>query len=278
MPNRYSPLVLWITTLLVLFATPARSEIVSDWAEGYGTRARLIAGATANGTQAGIQIVLDEGWKTYWRNPGAGGIPPAFDWSGSQNISSADVQFPAPHRYHDTYGTSMGYKHVVVFPITHQVINPGSPVILRLKIDYAVCEQLCVPVQANLLLDLPANISVGYSEELQLSQDQVPDVRSADDARVESLQIATSNEESWFEITARYPGQPTEHDLFVEGPASWFLPAPTPMGSTLEGQDTLVRYRVDLSGVPKSATIEGAQFLFTIVADNHAVEQQWIYD
>ena len=48
---------------------------------------------TASGTQmAAIRLTLAPGWKTYWRAPGEGGIPPAFGWAGSQNIASTAFQ------------------------------------------------------------------------------------------------------------------------------------------------------------------------------------------
>ena len=43
---------------------------------------------------AGIAIDFDPSWHTYWRVPGEAGIPPDFDWSGSENLvamSSARV-------------------------------------------------------------------------------------------------------------------------------------------------------------------------------------------
>ncbi len=262
----------------MLIAAPARAEIVSSWSESLGARARLIAGSTGNGNLAGIQIILEDGWRTYWKNAGDGGIPPAFNWAGSQNLADAEVQFPVPQRYQDSYGTSMGYTHAVVFPIALQIIDPGKPVVISVTMDYAVCEKLCVPAQAELSLEIPAGLSVGYSQWLQQSLDQVPEARSADDASIESLQIAVADEKSWLEITARYPGKPTNLDLFIEGPESWYLPAPMQVSLVSEGDETLVGYRVDLYGVPGTARLEGAQFLFTIVADNRAVEQQWTLD
>ena len=35
---------------------------------------------------AAINISMEKGWKTYWRVPGVGGIPPLFDWNKSKNI------------------------------------------------------------------------------------------------------------------------------------------------------------------------------------------------
>ena len=256
----------------------ASAELASEWSVGIGAKARLIAGATANGNQAGIEIVLEEGWKTYWRNPGAGGIPPMFNWLGSQNISGADVSFPVPHRYQDSYGTSMGYKQSVIFPVSFAVIDPNQPVVLELQLDYAVCEKLCVPAQAYLSLELPTNISLGFSLGLQDSMALVPIASSADDPHIVSVQIAGSAENSWLDVIARVPDGSNISDIFVEGPFGWFLPAPEFISESEEGQDVVINYRVSLNALPNGASIAGAELMFTLAADKSAVEQPWVVE
>ena len=52
---------------------------------------------TSRGTHmAALKIQLQPGWKTYWRAPGDGGIPPQFDWSGSKNIKGVQFHWPRP--------------------------------------------------------------------------------------------------------------------------------------------------------------------------------------
>src|SRR5258705_8750265 len=83
-------------------ASSAQTAIAtSSWIEAHASRARLVAGRTktANGTYlAGIEIGLDDGWKTYWRMPGDSGVPPSFDWKGSTNVAAVNVLYPAPAR------------------------------------------------------------------------------------------------------------------------------------------------------------------------------------
>jgi DsbC/DsbD-like thiol-disulfide interchange protein len=56
----------------------------------------------------GIQIHLDPGYKTYWREPGDSGLPPVFDWQGSENVATVDVRWPVPVRFADGSGSSIG--------------------------------------------------------------------------------------------------------------------------------------------------------------------------
>ena len=56
--------------------------------------------------RAGIEIKLQPGWHTYWRYPGDSGVPPRFDFSGSDNVASVKVLYPAPHLFTDETGNT----------------------------------------------------------------------------------------------------------------------------------------------------------------------------
>ena len=71
----------------------------------------------ANHWLAGIEIALDPGFKTYWRNPGDSGLPPRFDWSRSENVAGAEVRWPAPNRHEDAGGVAYVYGKQVVLPV-----------------------------------------------------------------------------------------------------------------------------------------------------------------
>src|SRR5215470_10644281 len=67
----------------------------SAWAESTHAKVRLISAVAATGdvqrVQLGLEIKLAPGWKTYWRSPGEGGMPPRFDWSGSANLARIET-------------------------------------------------------------------------------------------------------------------------------------------------------------------------------------------
>src|SRR5882757_9960223 len=125
--------------------TPASAGETSAWDEGLQSAVRLIA-ARASGSgktavyRSAFEIKLNPGWKTYWRYPGDSGVPPAFDFSKSENVKSASVQFPAPSLFEDgAGGHSIGYKKGVLLPVHVVPKDPKKPAVLRAKIDYAVC-------------------------------------------------------------------------------------------------------------------------------------------
>ena len=136
---------------------------------------RLVAGSNkANDTRlrAGIEIKMQPGWKTYWRYPGDSGVPPHFDFSGSENLKDAKVLYPAPHLFTDETGQSLGYKGDVILPVSVAPENAGKPVRLRMKIDYAVCEKLCVPAEGRAELSLGGDSS--HEPALAAAEARVP--------------------------------------------------------------------------------------------------------
>lgn len=158
-----------VLLIAVQFTNPgARAqELASPWVEGFNNRVRLIAGQASGGpngaaaqTYAGIEIVMPPGWKTYWRNPGeAGGVPPEFDFSGSENMEAPAVLYPAPHRLFDPKaGTNIGYKEHVIFPVAVVSKDTSKPASIKLKVFYGVCKDICVPAEVELSLAVPAGL------------------------------------------------------------------------------------------------------------------------
>ena len=111
---------------------------------------------TASGTQmAALRLTLAPGWKTYWRAPGEGGIPPAFGWTGSENIASTAFHWPTPEVIDQNGLRSFGYHELLVLPIEVTPIVPGAPTRLQGEVEIGVCLDICVPMRLNFAADLP---------------------------------------------------------------------------------------------------------------------------
>lgn len=155
----------------------------SAWVEGFNNKVRLIGIAeppegSKAAYMAGVEIEMTPGFKTYWRSPGdAGGVPPEFDWSGSDNLASARVLYPAPHRLIDKAGANIGYKDRVIFPVEVTPTDPAKPVTLHLKTTYGVCKNICIPAEAELELGLSGQSE--SSAELTAALADVPKLLAA---------------------------------------------------------------------------------------------------
>lgn len=256
----------------------ARPAEESRWdAEKYSA-VRLIAGATrrvagATVQRAGVEIRLDPGWKTYWRYPGDSGVPPRFDFAASQNVKAVHVRYPAPQRFADADGISIGYKGHVIFPLEVVAHDSAKPVILRLTIDYAVCEKLCMPAHGKAELALKATAGL-HTDALTRAEASIPKptVLGADEA----LAIrAVQREGGKIVVDVAAPADAAV-ELFAEGPsADWALPVPAPVSGAPAGQR---RFAFELDGLPPGATAQGATLKLTAVAGERAIEVPYRLD
>src|SRR5436309_8985160 len=134
-----------------LISPLARAEDASPWVKDSHSAVRLLAGSRSGAVLlGGIAFQLQPGWHTYWRNPGDSGVPPRFDFSKSENIEAVTILWPAPTRFADgAGGFSLGYQKQVVLPLRIVAKSADRPVTLRADINYAVCEKICIPVEAS---------------------------------------------------------------------------------------------------------------------------------
>jgi DsbC/DsbD-like thiol-disulfide interchange protein len=146
----------WALALaLILPGAPvlAADAFSTDWAPAAKSEARLVA---AGGALAGFEIRLAPGAITYWRDPGEAGVPPTFDFAGSDNVAKVEPLFPAPKRIREADGSeAFAYETGVIIPLIVEPRDPAKPVTLTLDAHYAVCEKLCLPARAKLVLTLP---------------------------------------------------------------------------------------------------------------------------
>jgi len=140
------------------YAGPALASS-SAWHEAEGGRVRLVTSGKADpeGRLKGtLQIELKPGWKTYWRDPGASGVPPSIDISANPLLVSAIIDFPAPEHHFDGTSTWAGYDQSVALPVTFHMRGSGSPGVIDAAVFLGICETICVPVQAKLAVDTTA--------------------------------------------------------------------------------------------------------------------------
>ena len=97
---------------------------------------------------AAVVFDLAPDWKTYWRAADADGIPPSFDWSGSDNLQSITYHWPTPDVVRDGDTISVGFKNRLVLPVLLVPNDPDQPLSLSLIVDYGVCREICIPARA----------------------------------------------------------------------------------------------------------------------------------
>jgi thiol:disulfide interchange protein len=149
-----------LAALLVLFggAAAAQPQVTrTPYVE-----AALLPGSAAAQPGGVIHVALRQkikaGWHTYWRNPGDSGEATRLTWTLPAGWSAGDIQWPAPERQPIGPLVNYGYSDEVVLPVPISVpatARPGDVVRLVAKADWLVCEEICIPEQATLSLELP---------------------------------------------------------------------------------------------------------------------------
>lgn len=278
-PRRRNFLPLIIAAILVSGTPPAALGEAADatpWAAATNSKVRLIAGApdTATGPAllAGVELRMDPGWKTYWRNPGDSGVPPQFDWTGSKNLKSAEVLYPAPHRFDDAGGVAIGYGGDVLFPVKLNPEREGEPVELKLAFSYGLCKDLCIPNEVNLSLALPAGGDKGEGLLLETALAQVPEAAQADRLpELAGVEAALDGDAPKLVIDAVFAKGATGIDLFIDG-GDVYVPVPVPLGA---GPDGKARFAVSFASAGEAAAIKGKALRLVLVSDQGSTETMW---
>jgi DsbC/DsbD-like thiol-disulfide interchange protein len=256
--------------LTFILTTRARAEDASAWQRAAHSAVRLLAGSRSGPVLlGGIAVQLDPGWKTYWRTSGDSGVPPRFDFSKSDNVEAVTVLWPAPTKFDDgAGGFSLGYHNQVVLPLRIVPKSTDKPVTLRADINYAVCEKICIPVEASAELAF-ATVASTEDNVLFAALDTVPKPASIGDPNPLTILDVKREGKSTVLIDVLSPDARTV-SLFVEGPTpDWALPVPKLLEHSPLG---IKRFAFNLEGVPAGANPEGAALKLTLVGGDRSYE------
>ncbi len=152
--------------IALLFVNSTALAASSSWVETPGGNVRLVAlPAAADGSmRAMLDIRLNDGWKTYWRDPGGSGIPPSIAIAGAELRS---VGFPAPERLGDAETHYIGYDKPVRLPLALDKAAGGA---ITATVFLGVCKEICIPVQAELTADASAESFTNPLEETAIAE------------------------------------------------------------------------------------------------------------
>ena len=138
--------------------------------------------------------------------------------------------------------------------------NADKPVILRADISYAVCEKICIPVDAK--AELPfTSVASTEAQTLFAALDTVPKPANIGDPYPLTCRDVKRDVQSVVVDVATPDAR--DVNLFVEGPTpDWALPIPMPDAHSPPG---VKRFSFALDGLPPGAKPDGAALKFTLV-------------
>jgi thiol:disulfide interchange protein DsbD len=149
---------------VALGGQPARAELALLSAPQHVQASLVAADASIRPGQpftVALHFVHDPRWHTYWLNPGTG-LATKLTWTLPAGFMAGDIQWPAPAPIKDRQGnvTGNGYEGDLLLPVTITPpanLPPGTPIELKARAAWLMCEQVCIPGNANVSLSLPVS-------------------------------------------------------------------------------------------------------------------------
>ncbi|HCT3346334.1 TPA: thioredoxin family protein [Citrobacter koseri] len=130
---------------------------------------RLRADTSPEGeTRLLLDVKLENGWKTYWRSPGEGGVAPAIAWK--ENIPAVDWFWPTPSRFDVAGMTTQGYHHRVTFPMA---VRGPSPAMLSGVLTLSTCSNVCLLTDYPFTLK-PSAHDPAFAHDYAQAMGQIP--------------------------------------------------------------------------------------------------------
>lgn len=264
LPNPYCRAMFRSLALALTLATPALATTQDEVLQ-----AQLRPGwQTENGSHmAALDLTLAPGWKTYWRSPGDAGIPPSFDWSGSENVKSVRLHWPAPAVFSTNGMQTIGYHDRLILPVEVTPENPGKPIRLRVRMDLGVCDEICLPASLDLAADLAAPGAPDPSIRAALDSRAA----TAQEAGVTSVACSVDPIKDGLRLTARLglpdPGLPEVVAFETADREIWVAEAITERRG---GELVAITELVPPNGAPFA--LDRSQVTVTVLAASGAVE------
>lgn len=289
--------------LLISFVASHGAFASGDWGKKKYSEVRVLhspflSETTKNKYMVGLHIKMQKKWKTYWRQPGDAGIPPHFDWKGSENVKSVKVLWPAPLRMVDPYVTTIGYEGEVVFPVIFEAKDESKPIRAKLNFAYGVCLDICIPEDRKMSFSVPVSKGSNSRDHSLLSRfyKRVPEIVGQsveksylirDYPVIRGIKTSLSSKKPQILFNVIYPPNSKQHDIFVEASGGYFIAEPTKSktyewkrekGQATENLGVVVEYKIDLTKGDKPARLKSKTITATMVSDVARSQTSWVVE
>ncbi len=156
-----------VFVICLFLAVPAQAQPALPSFGGaptaHHTQAKLVLSADSarpgDTIWAGVDMKMEAGWHTYWKNPGAAGLATKIDWQLPPGVAAGQFQWPLPDKFPPVEVTTYGYETEVMLlvPLTLASNLPAGPLDLKANVTWLECKDVCIPASQA----VEATLSVG---------------------------------------------------------------------------------------------------------------------
>ena len=114
----------------------------------------------------GLSIEHQPDWHTYWKNPGDSGLPTRLEWQLGPGAQAGEIRWPTPKKLPVGPLMNFGYDGRVLLAVPLTLAQPpaGDSLEVRLKADWLVCKDVCIPESGEFALSVPVKAaSAGHA-------------------------------------------------------------------------------------------------------------------
>lgn len=113
-----------------------------------------------------LHFIPDEHWHTYWQNPGDSGLATSISWQLPDGVTVGDIQWPTPQAFSIPPLMNYGFEGptVLLSQLTVPADFRGDQLSIRARADWLVCEEICIPADAEFALTLPVGQAAVLSD------------------------------------------------------------------------------------------------------------------
>lgn len=217
-----------------------------------------------------LHVELDDGWKTYWRSPGEGGIPPTFDWSESSNIDDIEWHWPVPSRYSIQGIDTVGYQGSLTFPLMIQLSPDAGQAHISGTLTMSSCTTVCVltdyPIDLQVDLD---TLTVDSDRAFAFNQAMGKVPREYDSNNVKRAIWSDANQR--IQLTIERDGGWQDPQLFIHSSDEALANAEF-SSPDIQVEGNTLKATVDVSHWLELPDLSGAELIATVSDEKFAAE------
>ena len=137
---------------------------------------RLVAESSAiqaaHDFSVALHFSLEDGWHTYWINPGDSGEAPRVTWTLPPGVNAGPIQWPAPEHLGSASVVDYGYKNEMTLLVPMHAsasLSAQAPLMLSASVRVLVCKDICVPGKVQVSLALPVTARPPVADQAERS-------------------------------------------------------------------------------------------------------------
>ena len=117
----------------------------------------------------GVKFKFDQGWHTYWINPGDSGEKAKFDWNLPEGYKISNPKWPAPSTIPYPPLMTYGYENevIILFSLYKEIgsVKKGE---ITLNSEWLACADICLPQSGTTKINLNEIVSSNFKTESKI--------------------------------------------------------------------------------------------------------------